>query len=768
MSQTKVPTIVYPNGGETILGNDVDIRWSNPGSDSDSLMRFSVIGDFGVKNSPSSQSIANQIIKYNPEFLVTLGDNFYDNSTNIGSTSTWDTHCGVYYSKYIKYKDGSTSVYADNGLAYQRFICTFGNHDWDQGIDSGVDYVNSPSTYYSIKKGFIEFFVLSSDPREPDGISLTSKQGKWFVDAVSKSKARWKIVTMHHPPYAAYHSGDADHYNNTEMRYNFKELGVHLILCGHIHSLQRIIVKDSLNYGLPVFIVGTGGQSLYGTLNVVPNDIILKKSLALWGNINVVATLDKLEFSFMNLAGNESDIGDVPGQRPVITHPESGSRTSKTYEILYSSEYDFRQEPNWQQIAVVPAASTSYTWRFGNALRSNKCRVGIRTRIASGERSKVFTSAGDFSIRRQKLSVPTIISPSPNERYDKLIEIVADDTALMGTYSQRSSYQFYYSSVSAGIPLTSIFQNIPVGSGPVIWNTLDLPPAKDYIFQAFLSDDDGNLSDSIYIKGIDIAHEGFFIVDTLPPVAAITINNNDSFTKSRNVNVQIVSYDAATSIHAMRLKDGLNIGQADVVANIKRLSLSEKNEIKTVQLLLQDYGANRNDELQKVQRLFETLVEVEDGIADITVDQSNAILWAVTKGINNNLYRVTDFASLVSTFEDEPTAISIYQLCVHVATKDDGNKSSLYRFNGLELETVTNFDEIDSTINTMTVHGTNLYLGMENGNVYSYDGLNLNQVAVLDNPVRLLHSDGSILYLVQKNDFNIYVFNGASFFATGE
>jgi hypothetical protein len=438
------------------------------------------------------------------------------------------------------------------------------------------------------------------------------------------------------------------------------------------------------------------------------------------------------------------------------------------YELYYTTEYRADEEPDWLQIAVVPEGETSFVWRFGKALKSNRCRVGIVARNTRGDRSDFSVSADNFTIQRKKLASPTVLSPISNERYDKYIEIMVDDSGIRDTYSQRSYYQFFYSSVSAGIAPTSIAQNIPIGADPVLWSTIELSPANDYVLQVFLSDDDGNVSDSVFIRNLNISHEGFFIIDTTPPVSAIIVNDNDVFTTKQDVSVNIVSYDAATGVHSMLLTDGETESKPDAVANIKRFVLSEGDEIKSVQLRLQDFGGNRNDDDNKIKRLFEVVLELDDTeIADIALDRDESTLWAVTNGTSQYLYKITDFPARTISLDDEPTAVAVYKSAVWVATKSDLNSGLFNLYDGSQLVETKAFAEADSTINSMEVHGDYLFLGMENGDVYRFDGILFDKVDSLLNPVRYMFSDGNLLYLVQKNDFDVYIFNGTSFFDTG-
>lgn len=458
------------------------------------------------------------------------------------------------------------------------------------------------------------------------------------------------------------------------------------------------------------------------------------------------------------------------GNHVVINWKNSELNDSQiTYDIFFTPDYKPFEEPNWQQISSIPATATSYTWYFGNSVRTTNGRIAIRAKNNQGERSDYAISANSFSIQRKKLNAPTVINPTPNTIYDKFIEIMVDDSGIIETYSQRSYYQFYYNSASLNIAKTAIAQNIPIGSPPVVWETVNLPPANDYEVQVFLSDDDGNISDSVVIKNITIAHAGFFIIDTVPPVASITVNDDDVFTNKQEVSVNIVSYDEATAVHSMVLTDGDVVSKPDAVANVKRFTLDEENGIKYVQIKLQDFGGNRTGEDSIRQRILETIAEEDNTqFVDITKDTQTNTVWAISSGSRQGIYKVTDFPAFVLTVSQEPTAIAFYKYSVYVSVKDTNNKGIFYRYDGASLVDAFAFSEADSVVNAMEAHDGYLFIGMENGVIYKFDGLSFSLVEELSNPVRYMFSDGNLLYLVQKNSFDIFVYNGSTFFSTGE
>ena len=171
---------------------------------------FAVIGDYGKDN--AAELAVSNLVKdqLHPDFVVTVGDNTYG-SINI------DTAIGKYYSEYIGNYQG---VYGP-GSDVNRFYPALGNHDWDDGggLRAYLDYFTLPGNerYYEFTQGPVQFFVLDSDPREPDGTKANSVQAQWLQQGLASSTAEWQIVVAHHPPY----SSGAAHGPSEDLRWPY-------------------------------------------------------------------------------------------------------------------------------------------------------------------------------------------------------------------------------------------------------------------------------------------------------------------------------------------------------------------------------------------------------------------------------------------------------------------------------------------------------------------------------------------------------------------
>ena len=207
--------------------------------------RFAVIGDFG-KAGQAELDVANLAKSWNPDFIVTTGDNNYPN----GEASTIDENIGQYYHQFIHPYTGSYGA----GATTNRFFPTLGNHDWNTGtVQPYLNYFTLPGNerYYDFVRGPIHFFILDSEITEPDGNSSSSVQAAWLQSKLAASTAPWKAVFLHHPPYGS----GSTHGSFPTLQWPYAAWGADVVLAGHNHAYERLF-RDSI----PYFVNGLGGH----------------------------------------------------------------------------------------------------------------------------------------------------------------------------------------------------------------------------------------------------------------------------------------------------------------------------------------------------------------------------------------------------------------------------------------------------------------------------------------------------------------------------
>ncbi|MGZ3426146.1 MAG: metallophosphoesterase family protein [Polyangia bacterium] len=261
------------------------------------LARFAVIGDFGVDNA-DERSVVKLVKSWMPDYIVTVGDNNYPS----GEAATIDLNIGQYFSEYI---GGYTGKYG-TGSPVNRFWPCLGNHDWYSatGAQPYLDYFPSlPGNrrYYDVAVGSVHFFVVDSDPHEPDGIDAASVQADWLRAALAASHECFNIVTFHHP---AYSSGDPV-YTEQRMRWPFAAWGADAVLTGHQHQYERLVVE-----GLPYVVDGLGGAlNRFQFFATQPGSLVRYNDD--FGALSVEVYEGRLAFTFHNTRGDVVDRFDV-------------------------------------------------------------------------------------------------------------------------------------------------------------------------------------------------------------------------------------------------------------------------------------------------------------------------------------------------------------------------------------------------------------------------------------------------------------------------
>lgn len=219
---------------------------------------LAVIGDFGWEGE-DLKDVSDLVKSWNPEYILTTGDNNYD----FGEVSTIDKNIGQYFSQFIYPYLGSYGIGADTN----RFYPCPGNHDWDSatGLQPYLDYFTLPGIerYYDFRIRNVHFFMLDSDPREPDGVTEDSVQGKWLQSSMAASDAKYKLVFLHHSPYTT----GTVHGESEFMQWPFADWGATAVFGGHEHNYERLMVG-----GIPYFVVGHGGRSIYNNFSSPPSN----------------------------------------------------------------------------------------------------------------------------------------------------------------------------------------------------------------------------------------------------------------------------------------------------------------------------------------------------------------------------------------------------------------------------------------------------------------------------------------------------------------
>lgn len=280
-------------------------------------MVFAVVGDFGINNTDEG-AVANMIRSWRPQFIVTVGDNWY------GTTATpqdIDLKVGKYYHDFL-YPYGGTY---GPGAAEQKMFAAIGNHDRDPAGKLAIHnaFFNLPSNYYDFVKGHVHFFMLdagfdnSQVNREADGNTASSIQGQWLKTKSMLSIAKWKVAIMHQQPYSSTVAGsdegelvDGDFLQYPSLQWPFKAWGLNVIFNGHSHNYERLQDDKGFTY----ICAGSGGVGLKA-FESAPNPFSLVRDDSDFGAVRCEVTCDYFKVQFYGVDGTLIDtvtFGEVP------------------------------------------------------------------------------------------------------------------------------------------------------------------------------------------------------------------------------------------------------------------------------------------------------------------------------------------------------------------------------------------------------------------------------------------------------------------------
>jgi hypothetical protein len=256
---------------------------------------FASIGDYG-DGSSAAGNVALLVNGWTPLFIVGAGDNRY-------GASTFDQVVGQFYCGYLT--NAGVGNYCSGGTSpTNAFFPVPGNHDYTDGggISEYLNYFTLPGTgiagsntsgnerYYDFVIGPVHFFALDSQGALSSSSDLAAQRA-WLQAQLAASTAAWQIVLFHH---AAYSSGQ--HGSTIAMQWPFASWGADAVIAGHDHTYERVDIG-----GIPYFVNGLGGKSLYSFGTPVPGSQFRYNSN--YGAMRIIADSAQMSFEFINIAG---------------------------------------------------------------------------------------------------------------------------------------------------------------------------------------------------------------------------------------------------------------------------------------------------------------------------------------------------------------------------------------------------------------------------------------------------------------------------------
>jgi 3',5'-cyclic AMP phosphodiesterase CpdA len=173
------------------------------------------IGDSGVRIKATGAAVARAGAMSPFDALLLLGDNSYP----VGDPKKLPQ---------TVFEPFAATLHSGADL-----LAILGNHDVKQGhADAQVAALGMAGRWWARTYG--DVLVVGLDSNQPDN----AEQRAFLVRTLGESRATWKIVALHHPPYSAGYQGSSRQVR-AEFAPIFERYGVQLVLSGHDHDYQR-------------------------------------------------------------------------------------------------------------------------------------------------------------------------------------------------------------------------------------------------------------------------------------------------------------------------------------------------------------------------------------------------------------------------------------------------------------------------------------------------------------------------------------------------
>ena len=263
---------------------------------------FVLIGDWGRHGRDNQTNVAEQMgmtaSHMNSRFVISLGDNFYENGVTGLDDPYWQT----------SFED----IYTAPSLQTPWKVI-LGNHDYRGNVQAQLDYSNQskrwqlPARYYGVTETLpdgekADFFYIDTSPfisyyagtKTDISGQDTNKQMAWLNSALAGSTARWKIVIGHHPIYTALSGQDHDqpdmiaHIDPILRAHN-----VPIYINGHDHTLQSTTVNGI------TYVTNGAGSATYQPPAAMRAGFVS----AAHGFMTCRLSSEKLDFALVDMSG---------------------------------------------------------------------------------------------------------------------------------------------------------------------------------------------------------------------------------------------------------------------------------------------------------------------------------------------------------------------------------------------------------------------------------------------------------------------------------
>jgi len=321
---------------------------------------FKLLADGGNDNNEKSYwapvvaaAMATYAETYPADFLVALGDNFYNNGVSSTDDELWTT----YYSNVYYYDSLQVPWYA-----------IFGNHDYGGNknsagsLDAQIEYDDGrwhaghcymqtytvPSSGVTVDIVFVDSTLIAPEQTymtsTSSGLSEEEQAESQYEvlscmeSYLSASTASYLIVAGHYPIFSTGKNGPGDFETMVEYMVPYLEkYEVDAYLCGHDHRLEHLQYTTSSGGTMDFIISGAAGKPDNQLTDGITSDASSLFSAATGGFAHASVTTSAMTINFLDYTGSVLYSMSRERQRSAGSHEsDSKSKTSESSDVRRS------------------------------------------------------------------------------------------------------------------------------------------------------------------------------------------------------------------------------------------------------------------------------------------------------------------------------------------------------------------------------------------------------------------------------------------------
>lgn len=258
----------------------------DPDPNSSSYWKFN--GGLGTSVYCHMLATSNMILGMNPDAVLALGDNQYEQGTFSQFMNSYDLSWGR-LKPITRPAVGNHEYITANAAGHFQYF----------GTAAG----DPTKGYYSFNLGNWHIIALNSNCSKVGGCGATSPQVAWLNADLAANSAACTLAYWHHPRFSSGAIGGNTAY--TAFWNALQNAGAEIVLVSHDHNYERFAPQNSSGVadpnGIREFVVGTGGKNWTNIPTVQPNSEVRQANV--YGVLKLILHPTSYDWEFVTEPG---------------------------------------------------------------------------------------------------------------------------------------------------------------------------------------------------------------------------------------------------------------------------------------------------------------------------------------------------------------------------------------------------------------------------------------------------------------------------------